>query len=92
MKFYERYKAMFNIEPESYAAYGYEAARVVLEGIRRAGKKDRTAIIEAVRSIKDFDGTLGKWSFDENGDTSLRTMSGNTVKGGKFEFLKILGQ
>ena len=92
MKFYERYKAMFNIEPESYAAYGYEAARVVLEGIRRAGTKDRTAIIEAVRSIKDFDGTLGKWSFDENGDTSLRTMSGNTVKGGKFEFLKILGQ
>jgi branched-chain amino acid transport system substrate-binding protein len=91
-EFYESYKKMYNAEPEAYAVYGYEAARVALYGIQHAGKKDRDAIRQAIVSIKDFDGALGRWSFDENGDTSLTTMSGNTVTDGKFEFVKVLGQ
>jgi branched-chain amino acid transport system substrate-binding protein len=38
---------------------------------------------------------LGTWSFDHNGDTSLTTMSGQQVVGGKFQFvtqLSIPGQ
>lgn len=89
--FYESYKKRYGAEPEAYAAYGYEAGRVALEGIRKAGKKDRGAILAAIRGIRDFDGVLGKWSFDENGDFSIRTMSGNTVKAGNFEFVKVLG-
>ena len=89
-EFYESYKKMYGAEPEAYAVYGYEAAQVALYGIRTAGKKDRDAIREAIVGIKSFDGALGNWSFDENGDTSLTTMSGNTVKDGKFEFLKLL--
>jgi len=71
--------------PEAYAVYGYEAAKVALEAIKNAGKKDRAAIVQACLSIKDFQGALGKWSFDANGDTTLRTISGNVVRGGKFE-------
>jgi branched-chain amino acid transport system substrate-binding protein len=91
-EFYEAYKKMYNAEPEAYAVYGYEAGKVALYGITTAGKKDRDAIRQAIVSIKNFDGALGNWSFDENGDTSLTTMSGNTVKDGKFEFVKVLGQ
>jgi branched-chain amino acid transport system substrate-binding protein len=88
--FYLKYKEKYKSEPEAYAVYGYEAGKVALEGIRRAGKKDRAAILEAIAGIRDFEGALGKWSFDENGATSLRTFSGNTVKDGKFEFVKLL--
>lgn len=91
-EFVHKYKAKYNADPEGYAIYGYEAAKVVLDAIRRAGKKDRDAIRQAVISTKDFQGALGTWSFDENGDTTLKTMSGNTVKNGKFEFVKILGE
>ncbi|MCI0629153.1 MAG: branched-chain amino acid ABC transporter substrate-binding protein [Phycisphaerales bacterium] len=91
-EFYENYKSTYGSEPEGYAVYGYEAAKVALAGITKAGKKDREAIRQAIVSIKDFDGALGKWSFDENGDTTLKTMSGNTVKNGKFAFVKVLGQ
>ncbi len=90
-EFYERYKAKYRSEPESYATYGYEAAKVALDAIRRAGKKDRAAILAAVAATRDFDGALGAWSFDENGDTSLTTMSGNTVRAGRFAFVKKLG-
>lgn len=91
-EFYEKYKARYSSEPEAYALYGYEAAKVLIDAIARAGKKDRAAIAAAVAETKDFDGALGKWSFDANGDTTLTVMSGSTVKGGAFEFVRILGQ
>ena len=68
--FVEKYLAEVRREPEGYAIYGYEAAKVALEAIRRAGKKDREAILDACLAIKDFEGALGPWSFDENGDTT----------------------
>ena len=90
-EFVENYRKKYNHEPEAYAVYGYESAKVVLEAVARAGKKDRDAIRAAALTIKDFDGALGKWSFDENGDTTLRTLSGQTVKDGKFTFVEVLG-
>jgi branched-chain amino acid transport system substrate-binding protein len=71
---------------------------VVLEGIKRAGlprsdrgKKDRAAITEAITNLRDFDGVLGKWSFDQNGDTSLKVMAVEEIKDGKFTPVKIVG-
>jgi branched-chain amino acid transport system substrate-binding protein len=90
--FVQNYKTKYGKEPEAYAAYGYECGKVALEAVRRAGKKDREAIRVAGTTLKNFDGVLGKWSFDKNGDTTLRTMSGNTVKDGKFAFVTVLGE
>jgi branched-chain amino acid transport system substrate-binding protein len=85
---YTNYKAAFNAEPEVYAVYGYEAANVAMAAINQVCKADRAAILDAVMGTKDFQGILGTWSFDENGDTSLTGMSGAQVKDGKFEFAK----
>ncbi len=90
--FYEAYKRKFNAEPEAYAVYGYEAARVVLDAIARAGQKDREAIRAAVAATKDFDGALGRWSFDANGDTTLKVMMVEEIKDGKFVPVKVVGQ
>lgn len=78
-EFYEKYKQKFGLEPEAYAVYGYESAKVALAAIEKAGKKDRAAILKAALEIRDFDGATGKWSFDENGDTTLTTMSGSKI-------------
>jgi branched-chain amino acid transport system substrate-binding protein len=91
--FVEKYQERFGKMPEGYAIYGYEAGKVALEAIARAGEKNREAILKAALAIKDFDkGALGTWSFDENGDTTLRTISGNIIHNGRFEFVKLLGQ
>jgi len=105
---YENYKKKYGKEPTGYALYAAEAARVALEGIKRAApqidkamaakdtKTARDAVRKAVAGIKDFDGLNGKFSFDENGDTTIETMSGfKVVKadnpiGCKFEFETIL--
>jgi branched-chain amino acid transport system substrate-binding protein len=85
---YKNYKAKFNAEPASYAVYGYEAANVALAAINRVCEKNRARIRDAVFATKDFDGALGTWSFDKNGDTTLLDMSGYQVRNGKFEFVQ----
>jgi branched-chain amino acid transport system substrate-binding protein len=92
-RFVETYKKRFGKTPEGYAIYGYEAAKAALEAIRLAGVKDREAIRKAGLSIKNYDrGALGTWSFDDNGDSTLATVSGMKIEDGKFKFVKILGQ
>jgi len=90
--FVDNYVKKYGNMPEGYAVYGYEAAKVALEGVRRAGKKDREAIRSACFTIRNFEGALGSWSFDRNGDTTLKTMSGQIVRNGKFEFFTLLGE
>ncbi|MBN9117994.1 MAG: branched-chain amino acid ABC transporter substrate-binding protein [Planctomycetes bacterium] len=81
-EFVKKYKEKFGNDPEAYAVYGYEAAKVFLEAAKAVGKKDREAIREAVLKTKDFDkGAIGKWSFDENGDTTLQVLTISRVEG-----------
>ena len=92
--FYESYKKTYGGEPEGYAVYGYEAAKVVIAAMQRihaAGRAiTREAVLAEVGATKDFAGALGTWSFDANGDTTNRTMSVNTVKDGDFTTVKVV--
>ncbi|MBI2468526.1 MAG: branched-chain amino acid ABC transporter substrate-binding protein, partial [Candidatus Rokubacteria bacterium] len=100
-KTYENYKKTYGKEPTAYALYATEAARVGLEGVRRAAaqiekakdvKEKRDAVRKAILGIRDFDGLNGRWSFDENGDSTQEAMSGykvvkaDTPIGCKFAF------
>jgi branched-chain amino acid transport system substrate-binding protein len=104
-KTYETYKQKFSKEPTGYALYAAEAARIAVDSIKRAAPEidkaaDLTAKREAVRKamagLKNYEGLNGKFSFDENGDTTSETMSGfKVVKddgpiGCKFQFETVL--
>lgn len=86
--FLKRYTAKFG-KPQTYTIYGYEAMTVALTAIQKAAKKDRKAILEAVTGIKDFEGLLGKWSFDKNGDTTLGDYTVYQVTDGKWKFIGV---
>jgi branched-chain amino acid transport system substrate-binding protein len=88
-QFKKDYEAKFGPLTEPYAVYGYEVMNVALKAIEdvcAAGGNptDRKAIRDAVFAIKNFDGALGTWSFDANGDTSLTDMTFWQVQGGKY--------
>jgi branched-chain amino acid transport system substrate-binding protein len=83
--FYTNYEAKYGLKAESYGIFGYEAANVALSALNSVCTKDRAAIRDAVFSVKEFDGVLGKWSFDANGDTTLADIQGFEVKAGKWE-------
>ena len=65
-KFVEAYKAKYNKLPDSFAALGYDAARLLADAIERAGEADPIKIKEALEATKDFPGITGSMSMDEN--------------------------
>jgi branched-chain amino acid transport system substrate-binding protein len=90
-EFVKNYEQKYGKDPEAYAVYGYESAKVILEAIKKVGKKDRAEILKTCLATKDFDkGALGKWSFDENGDISIQNMTISKVEGGTFKPVKIV--
>ncbi len=84
--FLKRFRAQYG-STQQYTIYGYEAMSAALTIIKNAGKKDRAAILQAAGNIKDFEGVLGKWSFDKNGDTTLTDFYVKQVKDGKWVYL-----
>ena len=56
-----------------------------LLGKALAGRRDK-----AVLATKEYDGALGKWGFDPNGDTTLRQATVFKVEKGAFTPVKVL--
>jgi len=88
-QFIKDYEAEFGPLTEPYSVYGYETMNVALKAIEdicAAGgdPTDRAAVNTAVHAISNFDGVLGTWSFDANGDTSLVDMTFYQVKDGAY--------
>jgi branched-chain amino acid transport system substrate-binding protein len=89
LQFVKDYTAKFGNLTEPYAVYGYETMNVALKAIEdvcAAGgdPTDRAALNSAVFAIKDFEGALGTWSFDANGDTDLTDMTFYQVQKGAY--------
>lgn len=75
------YKASHNGEaPPVYALYGRAAAEVALDALKRAtNPQDRYAVLQAVFST-NLDSTLGQFTFNANGDTTLAEATGYQVE------------
>ncbi|HET8953695.1 MAG TPA: ABC transporter substrate-binding protein, partial [Solirubrobacteraceae bacterium] len=71
--------------PDPYAAYGYEAMRLVLDAVAVAGS-DRDAVIDALQAMPDRAGAIGTYRFDRFGDTTLRTFGTYRVRRGALEW------
>jgi branched-chain amino acid transport system substrate-binding protein len=88
-KFLTDYEAKYGKLTEPYAVYGYETMNVLLAAIENVcasggDPTNRKAVRDAVFATKDFNGALGTWSFDANGDTSLTDMSIYQAKNGSY--------
>lgn len=93
-EFVEAYRNEYRTDLEPYTAYGYEAAGVMLDAIERAhetdGEVSRESVRKALFSTEDYEGVLGVWSFDRNGDTTLNKVSGYKVVDGSFRFVRVV--
>ena len=94
-QFVQKFEQKYDEPIQPYTAYAYEAANVMLDAIERAadeagGVPERQAVIEEVFATEDFEGVLGTWSFDDEGDTSLTELSVQTVEGGEFTLDRVV--
>jgi branched-chain amino acid transport system substrate-binding protein len=47
-------------------------------------------VLRELFATRNYEGVLGTWSFDENGDTTLSELAANRVENGEFEFTRVL--
>ena len=95
-EFLETYEKKYDDDVQPYTAYAYEAANVMLDAIERASDEaggevpDREAVTEQIFATEDYEGVLGTWSFDEDGDTTLTELSVQRVENGAFEYQRTI--
>jgi branched-chain amino acid transport system substrate-binding protein len=86
------YEKRFFAPPEAYTLDGYVAAQVLLAALNKSCLQlgtdgAREAVRAAMMATRDFDSLLGRFSFDANGDTSIRTVAVFQVQQGQITFV-----
>jgi branched-chain amino acid transport system substrate-binding protein len=75
---------------DPYTAYAAQAADVLLDAIDRAGTDERARVAEELFQTDVQDGIVGDFQIDENGDTTLGTVTFFQIKDGEPGFVKTL--
>ena len=71
---------------DPYKIYGYEAMKLILDSIN-AGGPTKAGVLAALRGVQNRNSVLGTYSFDANGDTTLRTYGLYTIRGGALHWV-----
>jgi branched-chain amino acid transport system substrate-binding protein len=91
--FLKAYQAKYGPgSPDPYSIYGYEAMKLVLDTISKLGSQgdNKTAVLHALLATKNRNSVLGTYSFDKNGDTTLKAYGLYKVKNGQVVFDKAI--
>jgi branched-chain amino acid transport system substrate-binding protein len=83
-KFAKDYKALNGADAGTYSTEAYDAARILLEGIK-AGNTTRAKLLDYVEKTTSFDDAISKKvEFEENGNIKAQGVFLFQVKGGKI--------
>jgi ABC-type branched-subunit amino acid transport system substrate-binding protein len=66
--FVSRFQTAYGATPNILNAQGYDAGRIVLTLLTRAGSHDREGFRHALGALRDFPGTTGRTSFNADGE------------------------
>ncbi|PAE09354.1 branched chain amino acid ABC transporter substrate-binding protein [Terribacillus saccharophilus] len=76
-EFAKNYEEEYGAKPESFSIYGYDSAKVLMEGILNAAEENggelpaKDKVAAAVRAIDDYEGEMTQVSFDDKGDNEF---------------------
>jgi len=85
-QFIKAYEARYG-EVGQWSAYGYDAANILIQAIQKAAKKDRKAVLKAMREFPSFHGVTGEVVFDRKGDNEKQFIGVFKVENGKLVYV-----
>jgi branched-chain amino acid transport system substrate-binding protein len=88
-KFIAEYKKAYNATTDDQSAWPYDAVNLTAEAIKKAGGTDPAKLRDALHAIKNFPGTEGTYTFDENGD-GLSSYNIVQNENGNLKFIKTI--
>jgi branched-chain amino acid transport system substrate-binding protein len=86
-EFVAKYEAEYGKQPDQFAAQAYDALYIMAEALKNAGEAERDSLRNALAEIKNFEGILGSFSFDEEGDVVMEPTV-LIIKDGKFQIFE----
>lgn len=84
--FVKKYTDKYGDTPTGFAAQGYDAAKLLVQAIEKAGSTDKAAVVEAMKSI-EYNGVTGKIVFDEERNP-IKGVIVNKLTGGNIEYVE----
>ncbi len=80
------------LDSPQYAPEAYDCANLVLESLRRAGKPDRGAVLEAMHTIESWAGAIGLIQFNDHGDLVDPEIGLYRCRDGQREFVGLVNR
>ncbi|MEO5356463.1 MAG: ABC transporter substrate-binding protein [Nitrospirae bacterium YQR-1] len=81
------FEKTYSVKPDQFAAQAYDGLLIMAHAIKMAGSSDRNKIRDSLASVRNFNGVLGKFSFDQNRDVDMEPFV-LIAKDGKFQLLQ----
>jgi branched-chain amino acid transport system substrate-binding protein len=88
-KFVADYKARFGEAPDALAALAYDAAKVLVDAMRRANTTDGAKVRDAIAQTKDFPGVTGKITIDAQRN-AVKPAVVLKIVGGKLQYVETI--
>lgn len=85
--FYKKYEALYNVRPDIFASYVYDAVHILALAIKNAHSTNPSAVRKAILAIRNYKGTEGTYNYDSHGDAVVGYSIVHNVNG-KVVFLK----
>ena len=84
-EFLKKFQDAYGKTPDSMAALGYDAARLLFDAMERAPSLSGDDLAAAIAATKDFPGVTGRITLDENRDARKLAVI-QRIEGGKFSY------
>jgi branched-chain amino acid transport system substrate-binding protein len=82
--FVARYRRIYNLAPDIYAAHGYDAALAAVYALEGLGERTGAAVAARLRGLSGRRGVMGPIAFDDNGNIR-RSLADNWIHNGRVE-------
>jgi ABC-type oligopeptide transport system substrate-binding subunit/ABC-type branched-subunit amino acid transport system substrate-binding protein len=86
-EFVKQFKATYGIEPDTWAAQGYDAVQVLAYAMEQSGSTVPIVLSNTLRFLERWAGVTGAYAFTPKGDITGKAIFFKQARNGSFEFL-----
>lgn len=85
-EFHDKFRSKFNIQPFFIAPYTYDAVKVMVTAMVKAGSADPSKYLPVLAKTANFPGVTGSITFNARGDLANPRVNVFELRYGRFEF------
>lgn len=86
-EFLTDFRGEYGVDPDVWGIQGYDSVKLIAHAIREGGSAEPEMIAETLHNMKEWDGLLGSFSFNEKGEAEGISVYQKEVQSGRFIYL-----